>query len=76
MIKHKNGKLSALCNDYFTLTFKIHYHMTRQESKNNFFTRRVTKLSTQPSIKVSGPNIWKTLPPELKLSFEIGNDYE
>ena len=46
--------------------------MTRQASKNNFFMRRVTKSSTQQSIKVSGPNIWKTLPPELKLSFEKG----
>ena len=32
----------------------------------------VTKSSTQQSIKVSGPNIWKTLPPELKQSFEKG----
>ena len=44
--------------------------MTRQASKNSFFMRRVTKSLTQQSTKVSGPNIWKTLPPELKLSFE------
>ena len=46
-IKHKNGKLPALFNDYFTLTSKIHNHMIRQASKNNFFMRRVTNSSTQ-----------------------------
>ena len=56
MNKHKNGKLPALFNDYFTLTSKVHNHMTRQASKNNFFMRRVTKSSTQQSIKVFGPN--------------------
>ena len=49
---------------FFTLTSKVHNHMTRQASENNFFMGRVTKSSTQQFIKVSGPNIWKTLPPE------------
>ena len=57
MNKHKNGKLPALFNDYFTWTSKVHNHMTRQASKNNFFMRRVTKSPIQQSIKVSGPNI-------------------
>ena len=65
MNKHKNGKLPALFNDYFTLTSNVHNHMTRQASKNNFCMRRVTKSSTQQSTKVTGPNIWKTLPPEI-----------
>ena len=72
MNKHKNEKLPALFNDYITLTSKVHNHTTRQASKNNFIMRRVTKSSTQQSIKVSGPNVWKTLPLELKLSFEKG----
>ena len=73
MNKRKNGKLPALFDDYyFTFTSKVHNRMTRQASKNNFFMRRVTKSSTKQSIKVSGSNIWKTLSPELRLSFEKG----
>ena len=42
MNRHKNGKLPALYDSYFILTSKVHDHMTRQASKNNFFMRRVT----------------------------------
>ena len=64
MIEHKSKKLPALFGNYFTLTSKIYSHITKQANKNNFLRLlcRVTKSSIQQSIKVSGPNLSKTLP--------------
>jgi len=68
MHSYHNKLLPNHFDEYFIPLSSIHYHSTRLATSKNLFLPKVNSSSGKCSLKFIGPNVWSSIPDDIKFS--------
>ena len=68
MHSYHNKMLPNHFHEYFIPLSSIHYHSTRLATSKNLFLPRVNSSSGKCSLKLIGPEVWSSIPNDIKYS--------
>jgi len=68
MRSYHNKLLPNHFDEYFIPFRSIHYHFTRLATSKNLFLPRVNSSSGKCYLKFIGPEVWSSIPNDIKLS--------